>query len=361
MKDDNTAESVPKAPTLNDVAALSGFSAQTVSRVINRKGSVSELTRHKVNAAIKQLGYRPNSVARSLVTRKSKAIGLVVTDFAQGFFPDTTRSIEREAALAGYTVHIITATGELDIMKSAIERFRDSQFSGIIVNTSTSGFEADLQRASAEGFPVVLIHRSLPGISSTVVWYGYRRGAELAVDHLVSVGCRRIAFLATENRDRVDLDKLEGYKASLQKASIPFCQNLVIQSPHSFQGGFNAIAEILHAHPDVDGVFVTSDVRAVGCLRALSLIGIDVPNDIAMVAFGGSTMASMVTPSLSTVRVPRSRLGIAAVELLLKVINGEPPQELLVHDQPVLEIAESSIRSLQSTTGLAPRTRKYPL
>lgn len=337
---------MPKAPTLSDVAALAGVSAQTVSRVINGKGNVSSLTLLRVKEAIRELGYRPNSIARSLVSRTNRSIGLIVTDFAQGFFPDTTRSIEHEAAKSGYTVHIVTANAEPELVRSAIERFRDSQFAGIILNTSTIGFETDLQRAATEGYPVVLIHRTLPGVTSTVVWNGYRRGAEMAVDHLVSVGCRKIAFLATENQDRVDIDKFEGYKASLQRASIPFNQDLVIQSPHSFQGGFNAVAEILHAHPDVDGVFVTSDVRAVGVLRALALSGIRVPDDIAVVAFGGSTMAAMVTPSLSTVRVPRSKLGVVAVQLVLEAINGKTVTERHVHDQPVLEIGESSIRSL---------------
>lgn len=335
-----------KAPTLNDVALVAGVSAQTVSRVINKKGDVSRITREKVEQAIAQLGYRPNAVARSLVSRKTKTIGLIVTDFAQGFFPDTTRTIELEAARRGYAVHIITASGEPGLVRTALERARDGQFAGIIVNTATVGFETDLQQAASEGFPVVLIHREAPGIPSTVLWEGYRKGAELAVDHLVSVGCRKIAFIATQNSDLVDADKLDGYRAALRRAGLAIDSNLVVHAPHSFQGGFNAIAEILHQSPDVDGVFSTSDVRAVGVLRSLAVSGMRVPHDVAVVAFGGSTMASMVTPSLSTIRVPRATLGALAVEALFDAMDdGTSVRVRHAREQPTLEIGESSLRN----------------
>lgn len=334
-----------KASTISDVALLAGVSAQTVSRVINSSSHVSAATRQKVQAAIDELGYRPNSVARSLVSRGTKSIGLIMTDFAQGFFPDTTRAIEAFAASRGYSVHIITAYGAPEHVRSALEHFRTNQFAGVIVNTSTAEFATELQDAAIAGFPVVLMHRTLPGIDSVVMWNGYERGAKLAVDHLLSIGATKIAFLTTPNDDLIDTDKLRGYKSALAAANIPFDPSLVVRSPHNFDGGFNAIADVLHVHPDITGVFVTSDVRAVGVLRSLAVSGIKVPEDIAVVAFGGSTMASMVTPSLSTIRTPRTKMGEMAANALFDLIDGGTPYHLHVHFQPVLEIGESSLRT----------------
>ncbi len=339
-----------KAPTVHDVATLAGVSAQTVSRVVNDSSHVAESTRLKVESAIKQLGYIPNSLARSLVSRGAKSIGLIVTDSAQGFFPDTTRAIEEIAARNGYTANIITAYGQGEQIRDAIEHFRTNQFAGVIVNAVTREFEKPLQDAAQSGFPVVLMHRTVPGIESIVKWDGYEKGARLAVEHLLSIGCKKIAFLATRNDELVDTDKLDGYRNALADADISFDPTLVIKSPHDFEGGYTAMSEALHVHPDIDGVFVTSDVRAVGALRSLALNQIRVPEDIAIVAFGGSTMANMVTPSLSTIRVPRKKLGELAATSLMDLIEGESPKSAYVYDQPTLEIGESSLRTQSTLT-----------
>lgn len=345
MGENDVPRNRAKAPTVHDVALLAGVSAQTVSRVVNGNSYVSDATRKRVEGAILELGYIPNSLARSLVGRGTKTIGLIMTDYAQGFFPDTTRAIEEIAANLGYAVHIITAHGQADHLRDAMEHFRTNQFAGVIVNTTIRDFETELQDAARVGFPIVLMHRSVKGIDSVVKWDGYESGSRLAVDHLISIGCRKIAFLATTNSELIDDDKLIGYKAALAASNIDYDPTLTIQSPHNFEGGFNAIAELLHRHPDIDGVFVTSDVRAVGALRSLAVNQIRVPQDIAIVAFGGSTMATMVTPSLSTIRVPRRRMGELAANALFQLINGGIPETIYVHDQPTLEAAESTLRT----------------
>lgn len=334
-----------KAPTVHDVAVVAGVSAQTVSRVVNGNSNVSIETKARVEAAIVKLGYVPNSLARSLVSRRSKAIGLIVTDSAQGFFPDTTRAIERIAARSGYTAHIITAYGHGEQIRNAMEHFRTNQFAGVIVNAVTREFDKPLQDAARVGFPVVLMHRTVSGIESIVKWNGYEKGAKIAVEHLISIGCRKIAFLATHNDELVDTDKLLGYKHALAEANIEFDPTLIVKSPHNFEGGFNAIAEAMHVHPDIDGAFVTSDVRAVGALRSLALSQIRVPQDVAIVAFGGSTMANMVTPSLSTIRVPRKEMGELAATSLFELIDGSPPKPIYIYDQPILEVGESTLRT----------------
>jgi LacI family transcriptional regulator len=334
-----------KPSTLSDVAELAGVSAQTVSRVINGKGGVADETKTRVIDAIAALGYRPNALARGLATRQSKTIGLIVTDFAQGFFPDTTRGIEHEAALNGYAVYIASISDDGQRIRTALDRLRDDRFAGVIVNTSTHTHESDIQQAVAEGFPVVLIHEEVPGVSSIVHWPGYRLGGEMATDHLISIGRRRIAFLGVLSDSLNNRDKFEGYRSSLERAGIPFDPDLVIRCTRDFQGGYSAVGQLMQDHPDVDGIFATSDVRAVGGLRYLNSHGISVPGAVAMVAFGASTMASMVTPSLSSIAVPRRVIGETSVRSLLDLLQGKTATPRYVHEQPMLVIGESSMPS----------------
>jgi DNA-binding LacI/PurR family transcriptional regulator len=337
------SKSAHRPVNLDDVARGAGVSAQTVSRVINDQPGVAEETKARVLEAIRTLGYRPNQAARNLVTRRSKIIGMIVTDFAQGFFPQTTQSVEREAAAYGYAVNIATVSDDMRRARSAFTQLRDRRFDGVIINTGVSGFEADLQRAAAEHFPIVLVHEDLDGIPATVKWPGFRSGARMAVEHLLSIGRRRIAFLATSNDSLIDRDKLAGYREALSEAGVEFDPRLIMESQRDFRDGFNTMGDLLQAQPDIDAVFSASDVRAVGALRYLAINGIDVPGQIAIVAFGNSTLASMVTPSLSTVSMPRTLIGKYAVQALIEMIDGKPAAPRYVHDQPVLVVGESSL------------------
>lgn len=349
-----------KAATIRDVALLAGVSAQTVSRVVNQSGYVSATTREKVKSAIKQLGYRPNSVARSLSTKTTNSIGLFVDAFAQSFYPEMTRAIEHVAAQHGFSVHVISAQDSPSHLRNALEHLRSNQFAGVIVRTSPTDFATELQEAALEGFPVVLSHQTLPGIDSTVFWDGYEKSAVLAINHLISVGSRKIACIVTPRVATVEIDEGRGYKAALANAGIPFDPTLIVHAPHSLEGGYGAIAKLLRLHPDIDGVFVASDVRAIGVLRYLALNQRRVPDDVAMVTFGGTSLASMLTPSLSTIKIPRSKLGTTAAEALFDLISGGVPHPIYVHDPPILEIGESTLRIPQSINSTTDRTRIPP-
>lgn len=333
-----------KPATLDDVAAHASVSAQTVSRVINGKEGVAQATRDRVLDAIAALGYRPNALARGLATNQSRTIGLLVADFAQGFFPDTTRGIEHEAADLGYSVYLATISEDAQRVRGLLDRLRDDRFAGVIMNTSVSGHEATFRQAAREGFPIVLVHEELDGVKAVVNWPGYRTGGLIATQHLISTGRRRIAYLGTQAGSLSDQDKLEGYQAALDMAGIPFDPRLLFRCTRDFQSGYAAVAEILNRCPDVDAIVSASDVRAVGALRYLTSHGIEVPDQIAIVSFGASTMATMVTPSLSSIAVPRRAIGQTAVQLLIDMLGGAEPDTRYVHEQPYLILGESSMK-----------------
>jgi LacI family transcriptional regulator len=328
-------------PTLGDVAQRVGVSKQTVSRVVNNKGEVAETTRQRILDAVQELGYQPNSLARSLVTSESAVIGLVVPDISQPFYPEIARGVEDEAYKAGYGVFLCNIAGDPARELQALERLRGHRAAGVIICNSRLDDET-LERKVGEVAPVVLVNRVLPHVSGTVIWPGYDRGGFLAVEHLIATGRRRIVYLGLEEADQADDDKLRGYQQALAHADILFDPRLVRRGPRTFQGGYDAMASIVGEHVPVDGLFAFNDLMAIGAMRYAALHSIAVPADLAVVGFGGSDVASMITPALSTIIVPLYRIGATAVQELLDLIQRGGQEQRQVRSEPQLAVRGSS-------------------
>ena len=203
--------------------------------------------------------------------------------------------------------------------------------------------DVDLGEAEVgEVAQVVLVNRVLPHVSGTVIWPGYDRGGFLAVEHLIATGRRRIAYLGLEEADQADDDKLRGYRQALAHAAIPFDPMLVRRGPRTFQGGFDAMAALVGEHIPVDGLFAFNDLMAIGAMRYAALHRIAVPAELAVVGFGGSDVASMVTPALSTIIVPLYGIGTTAVQELLDLIQQGGQEQRQVRSEPQLAVRGSS-------------------
>jgi len=332
----------PLQPTLRDVARRAQVSVQTISRVVNNKGEVAEETRQRVLTAIDELGYRPNALARSLVTRASSVIGLVVPDIAQPFYPEIARGVEDEAYLAGFSVFLCHIAGDPRRERQALERLRDHRVAGVIICNSRLD-DAILARMVADLSPVVLVNRDLPNVSGTVIWPGYDTGGGLAVEHLLAIGRRRIAYLGLDEANQADQGKRRGYRLALERAGLPVDPQRVLGVSDTFYGGYEALARLATEGVDVDGIFAFNDLMAIGAMRYAATHGIAVPTDVAIVGFGGSEVASMVTPALSTIEVPLYTIGTTAVQELLDLIKVGGLERRQVHSEPRLVIRGSSL------------------
>jgi LacI family transcriptional regulator len=337
-----------QAATLNDVARLANVSRQTVSRVINNKAAVSPDTEQRVRAAIAELDYRPNSHARSLVTNRSLVLGLVVPSISQPYYPEIARGVEDGADEADYSVFLSHTGGDPVRELRTLERLRDHRVDGVIICNSRLDDDKLTQATSALS-PVVLVNRRVPHASGTVIWMGYDSGATLAVEHLTEIGCRRIAYLGYNYANRVDAARFRGYQSGLQQVGLRFDAALVFRGANSFHGGYDAMHAFHASGIEIDGLFASNDMMAIGAMRYALTHGINVPDDLAIVGFGGSDISSMVTPDLTTVSMPLYSIGITAVQELLQLLNGTSEQHRQLNIEPEMLVRGSSVASMESS------------
>lgn len=331
-----------RAPTIRDVAKEANVSIQTISRVINNSNKVAIDTRARVLKAIEELGYHPNSVARSLVTRHSLAIGLVLPDISQPFYPMIARGVEDGAQTAGYSVFLCNAAGSPRRELEALERLRGHQVAGQIICNSRLD-DASLAEAISGPIPVVMVNRRIEGLGGTVISTGYRSGSETAVSHLLQLGRTNIGVLRIDPTSHAQEGKFSGYLAALGEAGIRPDDRRYASGPGTLHGGYQAMETLMRKAPDTDAIFAFNDQMAVGALRYASRHGIRVPDDVAVVGFGGAAISEMTTPPLTTVAVPLYDIGAMAIRELLDQIETGVDRSRSLHAPPVLRVRESTI------------------
>lgn len=315
-----------KKPTdqagIRDVAAAAGVSIATVSRVLNGTAYVLPETRRRVETAVEALRFVPQSAARALAGSKTMTLGLLVPEISGDFFIPMLRGIEKEASAAGY---------ELLIQTTAFRPF--AGFHRILGERNTDGLllfensivEEELAALESSGFPVVLLYGEAPPPSSLPsVTIENEGGAAAAVKHLAMVhGRRRIVCLVGPEGNHDAAARERGYRAALDSLGIDFDETLLAPGDYSARQAGESIRKLMERGIDFDAVFAGDDGAAMGVLAALRDAGRRVPEDVAVVGFDDQVRAAELSPSLSTVRAPTEEVGIQAVRLLLKKINGE--------------------------------------
>ena len=315
------------------MAELAGVSHQTVSRVVNCHPNVSKGTREKVEAAIAQLGYRRNSAARSLVTRRSQTIGVLASELSQYGPANTLLGVERAARDAGYFVRV-AALREVnrDAILAAVRHFLDQSVDGIVVIVPHLETLAALA-ALPIPVPVVAVG---PNGNDTVggVKVDQRRGAELAVRHLIGQGHVRIGHVAGP-QDWIDaVARADGWRGALDAAGLD--ADLMIEGDWSAGSGYE-IGRKVAASRRATALFVGNDQMALGVLRALNEAGIKVPEDVSVVGFDDQPEAGYFSPPLTVVRQDFEELGRRCMDLMLRALDGaEGPQTLVVEPELVL-------------------------
>ncbi len=329
--------------TMADVAREVGVSMMTVSRVINEKGDVSPATRQAVLEAVERLGYRPSSIARSLATRRTGTLGLVVPDVANPFFAEVARGVEQVAYAEGYNVFLCNTDEdpqrELDVLGSLEEKRVD----GIVLCSSRLDL-GDLQMVM-ESYPAVaLVNRSVneTGRGGAAVLVDDVKGGRLSTRHLLDRGHRAIGFLAGPRGSHSGQRRLAGYAAVFTETGLPRDADWIEIGAPVAEGGRTAALRLLARHPELTALICYNDLVAVGALGACREIGKLVPQDIAVVGFDDIPLAALVTPPLTTCRIPRHELGVRAVESLLSQIRGEPTLTREVLLEPRLVVRASA-------------------
>lgn len=314
-----------RASTLHDVAALVGVSPRTVSRVVNDEGGFSEATRTRVLDAVEELSYRPNVMARGLITRRTSTIALVAPVINDPFFPEVADGVQRAAREVGLNMFFASTDDDLDRQNSVLDSLESHAVDGVIIFPHGEN-SAPLLPFARRGMQMVVIDAPVDHPNLRMVASDLGRGATMAVEHLMSVGRRRLGMIANEKSPADRRWREDGYLAvgaGLESQSI-------VRAQANFEGGRRGARQLLDEVPDLDGLFAYNDMMAIGAMRELAAMGKAVPDDVAVVGCDDIQMSAFVSPSLTTIQIDRERLGQEAVRTLLALRDGEPDHDDIV-------------------------------
>lgn len=329
---------------LKDVAEALGLSISTVNAALQDRPDISRATRERVSKKAQELGYRPNWVARSLVTRKTEVLGVVVPDLSRSFFTQVMKGIDGLASTAGYHL-LLCNTGEDPAREDEeVSTLISKQVDGLIVASAYPPGTKDVwERLSRSGVPFVLVDRYFA--NTHFVGGDDRCIGFLATQHLIEQGYRRIAHIRGPNISTA-IGRLNGYMEALRKNGRQVRRAYVVEAPyHAESGGFQAVEALLRLNPPPDAVFAASDPIAIGALDAAQKHGLSLPENFGVVGVGNMRYGQYLRVPLSTVDQQRREIGRRAAALLIDLINKEsglPPGAVLL--QPRLIVRESSNR-----------------
>ena len=310
--------------TLRDVAARAGVHPATASRALSPETRilVSEETARRVLAAARELGYRPNPVARSLRTRRSHTVGVLIPDLNNPLFPPIVRGLDDRLAEAGYVALIGNTDGDDERERVVFEQMRARHVDGFVLATAHLRSPLLAEAASAE-LPVVLMNRLAEDYSFPSVSVDNERGIRMAVTHLAGLGHRRIAHIAGPQDVSTGLSRYRGYLAAMAASGLPADPGLVVYAgAFSVQEGLRCCRELLDSPGRCTAVAAGNDMLALGCYAALDAAGLTCPDDMSVVGFNDMPFIDLLRPPLTTVRFPHYQVGMEAAQLLLERIGG---------------------------------------
>ena len=311
------------ATSIKDVAKEAGVSIATVSRVLNDIDVVNEDTKKKVLDAIKKLGYRPNIVARSLKTQKTKTIGILVPDISSGFYPEIVRGAEDVANIYDYNVILCNSDFDSDKEKDYLRVLKEKMVDGVIY-MSSSLEEETLDIINELDLKTVLVETKdkegrLPSVYIDNVAATYE-----ATKYLLDKGLKNIAFVGV-NKDVANAwgERFIGYEKALSEAGLSINEELVYFNNLKVKSGYKAAEQFVKAKAKVDGIICASDEIAMGVINGLRENGINTPSDVSVIGFNDNAVASYFYPKLSTVRQPSYDMGSVAMRMLIKILNNK--------------------------------------
>lgn len=315
---------IGRGATLDGVAREAGVSRATVSRVVNGSPKVSPDVRRAVERAVSRLGYVPNQAARSLVTRRSDSVGVVITEpasrlFDDPFFPRLLRGISAE--LSARNLQLVLLMPEDEAAEQRLERYLAAGHVDGVLLVSLHGDDPLPASLQARGVPMVVGGRPPAGVVASYVDVDNREAARVAVRHLAGIGRRRIATITGPHDMGAGVDRIEGYLEGLAAEGLQRDDRLIAESDFTYEGGVNAMRRLLNSVPDLDALFAASDLMAAGALSVLRANGLAVPEAVALVGFDDSPLAAAMEPPLTSVRQPIEEMGRELVRLLAESLG----------------------------------------
>ena len=331
--------------TLRDVANAAGVHPATASRALNpgTRLLVSEETARRVSEAAERLGYRPNPVARSLRTRRSHTIGVLIPDLNNPLFPPIVRGIEDRLAERGYVALIGNTDADQAKERLVFDQMRARHVDGFVLATAITG--SPILAEAAEGdIPVVLMNRTAQDYPFSSVSVDNEQGVRAAVAHLVSLGHTKIGHIAGPQDASTGAARLRGFRAGMAAHKLPVTDGQVVYaSAYSLEEGTDRGKELLGAGGDLTAIVAGNDMLAVGCYGALDELGLRCPEDVSVIGFNDMPFIDRLRPPLSSVRFPHYQLGTEAATLLIERIDAKDSPVKILFLAPELVARGSTV------------------
>ena len=311
------------------------MSARTVSRVVNNEYGVAEATRRQVLEAIEELGYRPNLLARALITKRSGTVGLVGGDMTDPYFSALAEAVHHRVSESGRTTFFACTGNDPNRQDLVLRSLWSYAVDGVIVFPAPESID-QLRSYARLGLRMVVVDDVVDIAGIACVSFDLEAGARLGARHLLGTGRRRVGMIASEVSPRRRRRRERGFGAAFDEAGL--AHGAIVRAPPTVHGGETGVDSLLDLEPDLDAVLAYNDVMAIGAMRAIEARGRRVPDDIAVVGFDDIELSAYVRPALTTVRLDRSLLSVEATRALHSFIDapGDPftpvvlPVELVV-------------------------------
>lgn len=299
--------------SIRDVARLAGVSAATVSRVINGTTPVAADKREKVLQAIRETGFVPNEVARSLFKKSSKTIGVIIPSIRNPYFTQLADVIDRTAKEQGYRIVLYNVHHDLEQERLALQMLIAANADGVIVASNNEALQRELAHCE---MPVVVLDALFDTKDVNAYFYcDYYEGGRLAAEHLADCGCRSIVCIRGMQDLYTAQTRYAGYRDFCRERGLP---EQVVECDYDFNAGLAMTEELLRRYPDVDGIIACNDIVAISVYKILHKRGIAVPDQVQLIGFDDIHLSTLVTPELTTIRQPISDMGRRAVEIILQ-------------------------------------------
>jgi len=313
--------------TMKDVASHAGVSTATVSRVLNGHAAPTQETRTRVLAAIEELGYRPNALARSLRTTATKTFGLVISDLVNPFFAEIARAVEQEARAHGYCVVLANADESAEQQTTYVRTLLDRRVDGLLVCPATDD-AAWMDEVVATGLPLVLLDRSVPGADCPVVRVdGAEALADLAAT-LVGAGHERVGVIAGPSDTSTGRERLAQFGSALAELGHPVHPDHVVHGDFRWESGAQAAAKLMEL-PDRPTALVAMDnLMGLGALEQVRKMGLSVPGDVGLAVYDDQPWFPLLDPPLTVIAQPTVEMGRAAARCLIALIADEQPPDV---------------------------------
>lgn len=310
-----------KPASIKDIARIARVSHSTVSRALRESPLVNPETAEKIRRIAAENGFRTSAIARSLATSRTSTIGVVVTSIADPFVAEVVSGIESEAIAHNYSVFLANCNADPGRELKVVHSFEDRRVDGIVVTASRVGalYGSLLEQMQ---IPIVLLNNQHPSHFAHSVLIENFEASRSAVNLLVELGHRRIAYIGDRFGYSSDSERFSGYRSALDEADIPFQPDLVVHGDGKAEGGSEAMERLLAAPERPTAVFCYNDMTAIGGLKTIRTHGLKVPDDISLVGFDDLPLTLYVDPPLTTVRQPKYDMGRLAMQVLLKLIAG---------------------------------------